>query len=1211
MLDAHSQPGPAPDPGILERNLIALSRASPEVAALVRRARPRSDVSFHVASDGALSGTIGSPTGERALCSRRRPLEEARRLAESVPIQSAGAVVVLGFALGHHVAALAGRLKRAGVVLVFEPDVELLRAVFERIDHSGWLSESNVAIYTDPDDTTPIAGSISGFEGLVALGVKFLSHPASTARLGDRGERFSEAVTRVVSSVRMTVVTTLVQVQATIRNLLMNVAHYATVPGVADLCGAAAGRAAVVVSAGPSLARNIEQLSRPGVRDRVVIIAVQTVLKTLLEHGIRPHFVTALDYHEISRRFYEGLSAGDVEGVALVAEPKANAAILDAFPGRIRCPADEALDQLLGAELAREMGTITGGATVSHLAYYLARHMGCDPVILIGQDLGFTDGQYYAAGAAIHRVWAGELNDLNTLEMMEWQRIVRGRRTLRSATDVLGRPIYTDEQMATYLMQFERDFAGDRQRGLRIIDATEGGVAKRHTDAMPLGEALDANAGDGRLDLPDPAIGEDRHRTIKRVRERLRRVRQDCWQIARRSRRTERLLEEMIEVHGDQPHVNELIGAVNAIRDEVVRLQPAFSLVDRLNQAGALNRIRADRMIELDESLSPLDRQRRQIERDTKNVRWLGDAADEMGRMLDDAIRVLGGSAKVTRDPPPDDPESDADGGGAPARASRRRRVWAVIPVEPDQTGLGTPRDLAEAFVLGRNPLSLVVERLSRCRRLDGVVLLAQDPSRVGALLGGASGSVRIVGVKAGLISDHARAIRGARLWAGACWRGGLGSLTCYDECLIPSATLAAMDEVGADAAVLVGADWALVDPVLVDRVIERHLERPSSYRLTFTQACPGLGACLVDRSVVLDMAQQRQRVGSWATIGGLLGYVPIAPRSDPIAQPVCVHVDSGLRDAGLRLIPDSPQRRAMLAEALEALGGDVLRAPSEAIVELVARHCATPALPGEIVLEPTATDVGGLRSAWNESPMPAGAVMDPALAQRVLEQACRGGNAPAVTIGAGDSGGGRDPLGGAGFLDLVRVARECGAAGVHVRTDLDVEPGVGEALLGGDVDVVSVDLLAGTAPTYEALTGSDRFDRVVENLKGLIGGRSSVSGIAVPWIVPRITRCDEVYEQIEAFCDQWLLRAGACVIDPLPKAVAGGRIEPLPLPESARRRRQRTRMVVCADGTVRSEVGCGQIVGDLRHEALEAVWARLIAGRGSQTEARQGAGVG
>jgi hypothetical protein len=89
----------------------------------------------------------------------------------------------------------------------------------------------------------------------------------------------------------------------------------------------------VIVSAGPSLERNLHLLAEPGVRERVVIVAAQTMLKPLLRKGIKPHFVCALDYHELSKRFYEGLTAEDVEGVTLVVEPKANPAILDSFPG--------------------------------------------------------------------------------------------------------------------------------------------------------------------------------------------------------------------------------------------------------------------------------------------------------------------------------------------------------------------------------------------------------------------------------------------------------------------------------------------------------------------------------------------------------------------------------------------------------------------------------------------------------------------------------------------------------------------------------------------------------------------------------------------------------------------------------------------------------------------------------------------------------------
>ena len=82
--------------------------------------------------------------------------------------------------------------------------------------------------------------------------------------------------------------TALVQTQATVRNLTQNLDHYTSRPGIAELAGSTAGRPAIVVSAGPSLERALDLLARPGVRERFVIVAVQTVLRTLLRRGIKP-----------------------------------------------------------------------------------------------------------------------------------------------------------------------------------------------------------------------------------------------------------------------------------------------------------------------------------------------------------------------------------------------------------------------------------------------------------------------------------------------------------------------------------------------------------------------------------------------------------------------------------------------------------------------------------------------------------------------------------------------------------------------------------------------------------------------------------------------------------------------------------------------------------------------------------------------------------
>jgi hypothetical protein len=1234
---------PGQSSAVLERNLQALAALSPDVARQVRGSGARDDVRFVVTEDGVLSATIGDGTGARALASKRRPLEEAKRLADTVTLQEAGVVVVLGFGAGHHAAAMTERMRRTGLVIVFEPDLELLRAVLERIDHSAWIGRGNVFFLSDAEDGGAISAALRGAEGIAALGVKFLEHPATRGRIGVLADRFSEQFTGVMKAVRTSVVTTLVQVEVTLRNCLMNLDHFVTGAGVADLAGSCAGKAAVVVSAGPSLQRNIELLARPGVRDRVVIIAAQTVLKVLLKHGIKPHFVTALDYHEISRRFYEGLTPADVEGVTLIAEPKANPAILEAFPGTIRCPGHQFLNELLGPELVPNAGELPSGATVAHLAYYFARHLGCDPVLLVGQDLGFTDGQYYSAGAAIHDVWACELNGFNTLEMMEWQRIVRMRSLLRKGTDVLGRGIYTDEQMSSYLVQFERDFLADTGRGLTVIDATEGGVAKRHTVAMPLAEALERYApergketqgvarasgfglarGSGTPDSNAQPTGKPPQRKCLPVPPgvvaRVRKVRQDVWKVAELSRKTHAVLSKMIEVQQDQARVNRLIDQVNAHRDEVMALNPAFELVQHLNQTGLLNRVRSDRAIELEPSLTPAEKQRRQIERDMKNVAWLADAADQLGTMLDDAVKCLGGAPKQTRDPRPAEAvDSAAEPGSRTKAAKKMRRIWAIIPVDPKMSGLGTPRDLAEPFLLGDNPLRLTLRRLARCTRLSGVVLLAEDPDAVKALAGPPISGLRVEFVRTDgpTLAGRAAGVRGARLWSEGCWRGGLGTFTCYDEVFDPGPMAKAMEALEIDAGVLVGADWALVDPQLTDAAIERYLESPEGNRLTFTQAPPGLAGCVIDRTIVSDLAERGGQAGVFGSIGGMLGYIPIAPQMDPIGRPMCVAVPAAVRNLLRRCIPDSGPLRAELARALTPLGESVMSAAAVTIAGVLAEGRTAGALPQHLAMELcTGRRTSGLRARWELGAAGVEAVertvMVPGLADKILRELGEGREDAAVTFaGAGD------PLLHPEWRRFVAIARRAGIAGIHLRTDLLCEPDDIDALLESGVDVISVNVMAGTPETYRQIMGVDRFAQVHANLERLLEGRAkrnqdAGSVLPTPWIVPRITRCDAAYEEIEQVYDRWLMVAGACVIDSLPggkdieQGAAVDRIRPLPPPGWAVRAAALKELTVLSDGTA-PLAWHERSAGDLKVDRLEDVWRKVSRwrageGRGSR----------
>ncbi|MHC4946711.1 MAG: 6-hydroxymethylpterin diphosphokinase MptE-like protein [Planctomycetota bacterium] len=1164
----------------LSANLAALGERHADLARRLRDIEPDPQVTFRpTPQDVPAADRAGRP-----LCSRHRPLDEGRRLADGIDVVENATVVVVGFGLGYHVRALAERLDRTGVIIVFEPDLPLLRAALERVDHAAWLAGAPVVFVTDPADRGALGTALTGLEPILAQGVAFLDHPASRARLAEPAGLFRATFADFVDTAKTTFSTTLMRSVDTIRNCMGNLEHYVGGDGVAPLAGAAAGCPAVVVSAGPSLERNLRELAAPGVRDRCVIIAVQTVLKPMLAAGVRPHFVTALDYHEISRRFYEDLDADAVRDVTLVAEPKAHPVILESFPGGIRCCASPFLDELLG-DVADDRGTLPPGATVAHLAFYLAEHLGCDPIAMIGQDLAFPDGLYYAPGTAIDDVWAPELNPFNTIEMMQWQRIVRHRLHLHRVTDASGRPVYTDAQMRTYQQQFERDFAAAAGRGRTIIDATEGGVPKQHAPRRTLADVLRRHAVRPVPPLPAPARAPDAGR-LEAAARRLRRVRGDVRAVGAAARRTHGLLGRMLDDQRDAAAMERHFARLAGEQREVERRMESLALLNQLNQLGVFRRMKADRRLQLAGDLDPLARQRAELERDRENVAWIRDASEELVAQLDDAMnRLAGRPARPRRRPRTP---------GRPSETAGAATVAALVPVDPDRGMLGDARALDEPFA-GRPVLQATLERLGAARRLDSIVLLADraHADRVEAMIDRAAidRPVHVAACDGDPFGPERRVVAAARRWSETCWRGGVGGVSVFDEVLCPGPMAAVMRERGLTAAVLAGPDWPLVDPALVDAVVERHLEQPDVHHLVFTQAPPGLGGCLVDLPLMEELSL-RNRL---CTAGALLVYQPHAPQHDPVAREANVQVDHRLRRALVRATFDSPRRRGLLRRAVEPrLAAGAGPTALEIAETLAADDDPWTRWPQHVVLE-LGTDRPG-RGPFRD-PIPGARVdLDPDLARALFEQLTAPGDVALTLDGAGD------PLAHPRFEEIVAAARAAGIAAVHVRTELAVDEAAAARLATCGVDVVSVDLHAETPATYRHMLGRDGFEATRAALERLATARRTHSdhapaaALAVPWIVPRIRRCAASRDEIEPFYDRWQHGCGAVVIDAAP---AGDPLAPARTPARVVERDARCTMTVLSDGSVPATPGDpATSVGRVGDRPLETLWAAVRAGR-------------
>jgi len=167
-------------------------------------------------------------------------------------------------------------------------------------------------------------------------------------------------------------------------------------PGVNRLFGRLTGMPAVIVSAGPSLDKNLSELAP--FADRCVIFAIGRTAKPLEYRGICPHFLV----HNEPKPFFQFIEGcrnlsqtafvlseqADLDyyrhdhGPTFVFDNPAN------FTGRW---VKEHFPQL-------DWGFLATGGSVANEAFSLAVLAGCDPIVLLGQDLAVQGESYYGFG---------------------------------------------------------------------------------------------------------------------------------------------------------------------------------------------------------------------------------------------------------------------------------------------------------------------------------------------------------------------------------------------------------------------------------------------------------------------------------------------------------------------------------------------------------------------------------------------------------------------------------------------------------------------------------------------------------------------------------------------------------------------------------------------------------------------------------------------
>lgn len=326
----------------------------------------------------------------RLIHNPKSPLGEAQEIFSMATNEPVAIHVIYGLGLGYlfQVASMNSN----GAVILYEPDLNILWTAFSLVDFSSDILKKNVFITNTLEETYDEIYKKSNIHNTPQL----LS--LTSAREYDE-KGFDELVRKlqeIVGIYSMDLKYTRERFYPSIQMLIRNIPNLLNEKPLARLKDTLKGKTAVVVSAGPTLDKNIETLKK--YRDKYVLFTVGTAVKTLYKNDIKPDFLCIIETYNSSKQV-EGL---DLSDVYFITEPYASPELRNFNFKEIfsHISANSPINQLWSDVCGENIEEYWSKGTVSYTALNSARILGCSKIILVGQDLAYLDGQCYSKDSA-------------------------------------------------------------------------------------------------------------------------------------------------------------------------------------------------------------------------------------------------------------------------------------------------------------------------------------------------------------------------------------------------------------------------------------------------------------------------------------------------------------------------------------------------------------------------------------------------------------------------------------------------------------------------------------------------------------------------------------------------------------------------------------------------------------------------------------------
>ncbi len=411
------------------------------------------------------------------------PLKEAGRTVDSFQPGRSNLIIVAGLALGYHIKLL--KEKYPGHLIIV---IEQAKEVIDLVRKSFPDHLTNIPVISSLKDLPAIFETI---DITTLRGASSYIHRPSYTLSKKFYDMILADIKKYISSKFSDLLTRFEFEENWIDHLFKNIHNLYLTTRVSALFGSFRNIPGIIVSAGPSLKKNISLLNH--LKDKALIVCVDTALMVLQKNNITPHIVMTLDSQKHSVKHFHGLKNNDS---ILLADIVSCPRIIETYKGyklisttskyytnengkttRETTPVWDWIEQFTGP-----IGDIQSGGSVATSVFDLLLNLGCSRIILVGQDLAYTGREIHCTGTHHNNGWLPTLSRFINLETIN-QNVIR-KRKIKYVDAYNGKDKVISDFVFDIYKYWFKDSSG--KINIPVINATEGGARIENTKEISL-----------------------------------------------------------------------------------------------------------------------------------------------------------------------------------------------------------------------------------------------------------------------------------------------------------------------------------------------------------------------------------------------------------------------------------------------------------------------------------------------------------------------------------------------------------------------------------------------------------------------------------------------------------------------------------------------------------------------------------------------------